>query len=144
MAFLGHYEHSLDAKDRVTVPSRFRAALADGVVLAAGLDPCVEVWAPAGYERFADTVLAGIDSLSSKGRLLRRFFHGNAFDEGLDAAGRIRIPRHLVEHGGLEGPCVVKGMHDHFEIWSAEEWGKRAADAQASAFEAAENLSNLD
>ena len=58
MAFRGHYEHSLDAKDRLTVPARFRAALADGVVLSAGLDPCVEVYPTAEYARFEQQVLA--------------------------------------------------------------------------------------
>ena len=57
MSFLGQYEHNLDAKDRLTVPSRFRAALADGVVLAKGLDPSVWVFAPGGYENFMKTFL---------------------------------------------------------------------------------------
>src|SRR5439155_15951810 len=51
LAFRGQYEHSLDSKDRLTVPARFRAALADGVVLSAGLDPCVEVYPTAEYAR---------------------------------------------------------------------------------------------
>ena len=54
MSFLGQYEHNLDSKDRLTVPSRFRAALADGVVLAKGLDPSVWVRAR-GYERFTSS-----------------------------------------------------------------------------------------
>ena len=57
MSFLGQYEHNLDSKDRLTVPSRFRAALADGVVLAKGLEPSVWVFAPAGYERFTQQFL---------------------------------------------------------------------------------------
>ena len=52
MALRGQYEHSLDSKDRLTVPARFRAALADGVVLSAGLDPCVEVYPTSEYARF--------------------------------------------------------------------------------------------
>ena len=51
MAFRGQHEHNLDAKDRITVPARFRAALSEGVVLTAGLDPCVEVFAASGYAR---------------------------------------------------------------------------------------------
>ena len=52
LAFRGQHEHSLDSKDRLTVPARYRAALADGVVLAAGLDPCVEVYGVEDYTRF--------------------------------------------------------------------------------------------
>ena len=50
MAFRGQYEHSLDAKDRLTVPARWRGPLSDGIVLVAGLDPCVEVFSPQGYD----------------------------------------------------------------------------------------------
>ena len=105
MAFRGHYEHSLDSKDRLTVPSRFRAALADGVVLSKGLDPCVWVFTPAGFERFR-RFLGEHSPLGRRGRMLRRHFHGGSFDEKLDSAGRIRVPKQLIEHAGLgEGPA---------------------------------------
>ena len=124
MSFLGQYEHNLDAKDRLTVPSRFRAALADGVVLAKGLDPSVWVFAPAGYERFTQAVpRQDQPARASVGRMLRRHFHGGAFDDTLDSAGRIRLPKKLIEHAGLgEGPCVIVGSDDWFEIWNAERW----------------------
>ena len=51
MAFRGHYEHSLDSKERITVPARFRAELANGAVLSAGLDPCIEVYPTAEYTK---------------------------------------------------------------------------------------------
>ena len=57
MAFRGHYEHSLDSKDRITVPARFRAELAGGAVLSAGLDPCIEVYPVAEYTKFEEHVL---------------------------------------------------------------------------------------
>ena len=98
MAFRGHYEHSLDSKDRLTVPARFRAALADGVVLSPGLDPCVEVYPTADYARFEEQVLAELNPLSRDGRMMQRRFHGRSHDETLDSAGRVRIPSHLIEH----------------------------------------------
>ena len=101
MSFLGQYEHNLDAKDRLTVPSKFRAVLADGVVLAKGLDPSVWVFAPAGYERFTKGFLGETNPLGKRGRMLRRHFHGGAFDDSLDAAGRIRLPKKLIEHADL-------------------------------------------
>ena len=71
MAFRGHYEHSLDSKDRLTVPARFRAALADGAVLSAGLDPCIEVYPTAEYTKFEEHVLGELNPLSRKGRIYR-------------------------------------------------------------------------
>ena len=58
MAFRGLYEHSLDSKDRLTVPSRFRAALSDGVVLSKGFDPCVWVHTTAEFEQLSDRFLS--------------------------------------------------------------------------------------
>ena len=107
MAFRGHYEHNLDAKDRLTVPARFRAALADGVVLSAGLDPCVEVYPPATSR--PSRALAELNPLSRHGRKMKRRFHGGSYDETLDSAGRVRIPRHLIEHARLCGACVLMG-----------------------------------
>ena len=141
MAFRGHYQHSLDAKDRLTVPARFRAALADGVVLSAGLDPCVEVYATADYGRFERQVLAKLNPLSRSGRMMRRRFHGRSHDETLDSAGRVRIPRHLIEHAALEeGPCVVIGVADHLEIWNPGSWAEHDAELDATASEIAEEI----
>ena len=55
--------------------------------------------------------------------MMRRHFHGGAFDDTLDSAGRIRLPKKLVEHAGLgEGPFVIVGSDDWFEVWSAKRW----------------------
>ncbi len=141
MAFRGHYEHSLDSKDRLTVPARFRAALADGVVLSAGLDACVEIYPTAEYARFEQQVLAELNPLSRHGRMMRRRFHGRSHDEALDSAGRVRIPKHLIDHAGLrEGPCVVIGVADHLEIWNVQAWAEHDAEIDATAAEIAEEL----
>jgi MraZ protein len=140
LAFRGRYEHSLDAKDRLTVPARFRSALADGVVLFAGLDPCVEVYATDDYERFHERFLSELNPLSKRGRMMRRRFNASAEDEKLDSAGRIRLAKHLVEHAGLDGACVVVGVADHLEVWSAKAWADHDAEVDAAAGEMAEDL----
>jgi MraZ protein len=140
LSFRGHYEHSLDSKDRLTIPARFRAPLADGVVLAAGFDPCVEIWTAQTHAAFTETFLAQANPLTPEGRMVRRFFHGHSFDEKIDSAGRVRIPKHLVEHAGLEGPCVVIGMADHFEVWNARRWEEQEAESSARVSEAAAEL----
>ena len=122
MAFRGQYEHSLDAKDRVTIPARWRGALADGVVLFADLDPCVSIFPPRAYERMSDRYLASLSPFSRDARMMRRRFHASSSDEALDSAGRVRIPRQLVERAGLGGTCVVVGVDDHIEVWSPERW----------------------
>jgi len=140
LAFRGHYEHTLDSKDRLTVPARFRATLAEGVVLSAGLDPCVEVYSPEGFERHAGRLLEKVNPLGAKGRLLHRSVYSRSFDERLDASGRVRLPRQLIEHAGFEGGCVVVGMNDHLEIWDARRWSEYETEMNESVGDVAEGF----
>ena len=140
MAFRGLYEHSLDSKDRLTVPARFRSALADGVVLSKGLDPCVDLYTPEAFERISDTYLAPHSPFGADARKMRRRFHGGSFDEKLDSAGRVRLPKPLIEHAGLDGPCVIVGAGANLEIWNAKTWASHEAELDAAASEIAEGL----
>jgi MraZ protein len=142
LAFRGLYEHSLDSKDRLTVPARFRSALADGVVLSKGLDPCVDLYTPDAFERVSDTYLAPHSPFSSDARKMRRRFHGGSFDEKLDSAGRVRLPKPLIEHAGLSGPCVIVGAGDNLEIWNADAWSRHEAELDTAAVEIAEGLAD--
>jgi len=144
LAFRGQYEHSLDSKDRLTVPAKFRAALSDGVVLVAGLDPCVWVFPTGGYEGFSEKFIGSTSPLSSRGRTLRRHFQGKAYDEKLDSAGRIRMPKPLAEHAALKGDAVVIGMDDYFEVWDAKRWKKVDAEVAETVGAAAEEIAEGD
>ena len=140
MAFRGIYEHSLDSKDRLTVPARFRAALADGVVLSKGFDPCVWVQTTEAFEQLSERFLSPHSPFGRDARQLRRRFHGGSFDDTLDSAGRIRIPKALIEHAGLKGACVVIGAGEYLEIWDAEAWAKEEEALDEAAPEIAEGL----
>jgi MraZ protein len=140
LAFRGQYEHSLDSKDRLTIPARFRAALDEGIVLVAGLDPCVEVYPTSGYEAFAERFLADLNRLGRTGRMMVRRFNATAEDESLDSAGRVRVAKHLAEHAGLEGACMVVGADDHLELWSSERWTQHYAELSEQAERMAEEL----
>src|SRR5262245_21241598 len=109
MIFRGTYEHTLDAKSRLIVPAKFRAVLADGVVLAKGIEQCVAVWSPATYESYAKSALEGLNPLSPQARELQRFFAANSFDSELDAAGRIKLPAVLLERAAVTREVVVVG-----------------------------------
>jgi transcriptional regulator MraZ len=140
LAFHGQHEHSLDSKDRLTIPARFRSALADGVILVKGLDPCVEVYPVQEFARFEESELAGFSSFSRDQRRMRRRIYAHSVDEQLDSAGRIRLPTHLVEHAGLEGPCVIVGVGAYLEIWSPGTWGSEDAEVDSQANQIAEGL----
>jgi len=122
MAFRGTFDYTLDAKNRLTVPARFRAELAGGVVLAKGLERCVALWTPAAYDEYTAASLAGLHPLSKEAQKLRRFFSANSLDTELDAAGRVMVPAFLLEHAALTKDVVVTGAGDSLEIWDRSTW----------------------
>jgi MraZ protein len=124
MVFRGTFDYSLDAKSRLTVPARFRAALAEGVVLAKGLERCVAVWTPSAYDAYTQASLASLHPLSPEAQKLKRFFSAGALDTELDAAGRVMVPAFLVEHAGLGKEVVVAGSGDALEIWDRATWAE--------------------
>jgi MraZ protein len=126
VAFRGTFDHTLDAKNRLTVPARYRTTLADGVVLAmpVDLEPCVGVWRPEDYERYTERALAELPPLSSRLTELERFFYGSSQDADLDAAGRIMVPGFLAEHARLEREVVVVGAGDRLELWGKDSWNQ--------------------
>jgi MraZ protein len=124
--FRGTFDHTLDAKNRLTVPARYRSALAEGVVLAMPLDqkPCVGVWSPGEYETYTRRALAELPPLSPRLAELERFFYGSSQDADLDAAGRIMVPGFLGEHAELEKEVVVVGAGDRLELWNKLRWAE--------------------
>jgi MraZ protein len=145
LSFLGQYEHNLDAKDRLTVPSKFRDAVSDGVILARGLNASVWVFTPDGYERFKQNFIGSTNPLGRKGQMIRHHFASGAFDEKVDSAGRVRVPKKLKDHAGVgEGACVVVGADDWFEIWDPKAWEAYEAEMAEEITDIAENLSELD
>ena len=122
--FRGTFDHTLDAKNRLTVPARYRSALAEGVVLAVPVDlkPYVSVWRPEEYDAFSRTALAELPTVSTRRSELERFFYGNSQDTELDAAGRIMVPGFLLEHASLAKEVVVVGAGDRLELWDKAAW----------------------
>ena len=137
---LGEYEHTIDDKNRVTLPAKFRQELADGVVLTRGMDGCVAAYALADWRALSEGRLSVLNPLSSEGRTLRRYFFAGASDGELDRQGRIVIPPALMKHAGLDRDVVVAGVHDHIEIWDRAAWQAQLAEVEGSAEHVAERL----
>ena len=78
MIFRGTYDYSLDAKNRLTVPAKFRASLSDGVILAQGIERCIDLWPPAAFERHVQTVLSEMHPLSVEFEKFNRFYSANS------------------------------------------------------------------
>ncbi len=122
MAFRGHFEHSLDAKHRLSIPSRYRAAFSSGLVLAKDSDACITAWPPEAHEKMVDRSLTGKNPLGPDFKRIQRFFQGNSFDLELDSSGRVTLPPPLLAHARVEKEVVVAGVGDHLEVWSRDGW----------------------
>ena len=107
LAFHGTFDHTLDAKNRLTVPSKFRSALAGKVFLVKGADRCLSVYPEDTYTAMTSAALAGLNPLSAQARELSRFFYANAMEVELDGAGRIMLPARFMEHAGIGSREVV-------------------------------------
>lgn len=140
MAFRGTFDYSLDAKNRLPIPPRFRATLAEGVVLAKGVDPCVEIWTPSDFDTRTAAALDGVNPLSGDARHIRAFFSANSHDTDLDSAGRVGVPPRLAEHAGLEKEVVVIGAGECLQVWDRQAWADFNADLAAQIGEMTERL----
>jgi MraZ protein len=121
--FRGTFEHSLDAKHRLTIPAKFRAVLAAGVVLAASPETnsdtprAVGIWTPEEYESYTTTALAGLNPLSPRARDMSRFFYGYSHDTELDGANRVMLTPKLMQYAGLTKDVVITGSGVCLEVF---------------------------
>ena len=128
MIFRGTFEHALDAKHRLTVPAKFRAALAAGVVLAASPETTaaaprsIAIWTPDAYEAYTAAALHGLSPLSPEARDMKRFFFNYSHDTELDSANRVMIPPTLMEYAGLEKDVVVTGSGECLEVFDRSKY----------------------
>jgi MraZ protein len=132
--FRGTFEHALDAKHRLTIPAKFRGALANGVVLApspeieSGAPRTVAIWTPDAYDGYTTSSLAGLNPASPKARELKRFYFNTSFDTELDAANRVMIPPQLMSYAGLDKEVTVTGSGECLEVWDRQRYRQNFED----------------
>jgi len=124
MAYRGVYEHTLDAKKRITLPRPYRTGFSDGLVLAIppDLKPCIWIARPADYEAYTQAALAELSPLSAKRLELERFFFGNSHDATLDGRERLMLPAQLIDHAKLKERVLIVGAGQRLEVWDPEAW----------------------
>ena len=121
--FRGRYEHSIDAKGRTSVPSRFRdVMLAQGdsrLVLTTGLDNCLVAYPMAEWLAF-ERRLAELPQFDADVVTLKRIYVSGAVECELDRVGRILVPASLRKHAKLSRDVLWAGMGAYLELWAKE------------------------
>jgi MraZ protein len=137
--FLGEFQHTVDAKGRVSLPRKHRDEIGSRIVVTKGLENCLYVYPADGYKTFLENLLEASD-FDRNSRAVRRFFVSGATEVDIDGAGRIALSPVLRTFAGLTRDVVVAGVADHIEIWDAAAWATYQ-EANASTIEdAAESL----
>ena len=117
--FIGMYEHQLDTKNRVIVPSKLRDELGEKVVFTKGIDNCLYLYPMDQWEKFMEK-LAKLPVSHGDARKFVRNFTANAEECEIDKQGRVTIPRTLREKVGIEKELTIIGCMDKIEVWSRE------------------------
>jgi MraZ protein len=118
--FMGEFDHSIDDKGRIIIPSKFREDLEDKFVITLGLDGCLFVYPYCEWQLFVDKLrtLPG----TKEARQLQRYFMAGAAACEMDKQGRILIPAKLRESAELGKDIVFVGVLNKIEIWSKKRW----------------------
>lgn len=140
--FIGEYQHTLDSKGRIIIPSKFREELGEEFVMTKGLDNCLFVY-PKEEWAILEEKLKTLPLTNRDARAFIRFFFAGASEGALDKQGRVLIPANLREHSKLDKDAVVIGVSTRMEIWSKEEWDAYNSDDNLSYDSIAEKMAEL-
>ncbi len=140
--FMGEYQHNIDSKGRVIVPSKFRDDLGSKFVVTRGLDSCLFIYSQEIWIGIVEK-LKSLPWTNPDVRKFARFFTAGAIECELDNQGRIVIPQNLREHAKLEKTIVSIGVVDRVEIWNKENWDNYNNDENFAENELAEKMAEL-
>lgn len=140
--FVGEYSHSVDDKGRLTVPSKFRAPLAEGCFVSRGFDRNLIIYTKSDFELIAGKA-SRLSLTNPEHRDLWRVFYGAAHEDTPDGQGRVQIPQFLRDYAGLDGDVRLVGVGQFIEVWAAPAWAEKLQSLNNSAANA-ERFASLD
>ena len=137
---IGEYEHTLDAKGRLSMPAKLRRDMGEAFIVTKGLDGCLFAFSQEEWKNF-ETKLKALPLSDKNARNFVRFFLAGATECELDKQGRFLIPNNLRTAAKLEKEAIIIGVGTRLEIWNREIW--QSKDEEISADEIAENMTML-
>lgn len=140
--FIGEYQHNIDQKGRLAVPSKFRKNISKGAVVTRGIDNCLFLYTNEEWKKLAEK-LSALPTGSKDARAFARLMLAGAMDVEIDGQGRITLPAYLREYAGLEGEVVVAGLYSKIEIWNTKKWTEYKKNAEKDTERIAEHMGEL-
>ncbi|MFA6273825.1 MAG: division/cell wall cluster transcriptional repressor MraZ [Candidatus Paceibacterota bacterium] len=142
---IGEYIHTIDTKNRISMPSKFRKEMGKKVIITPGLDNCLFIFTNKEWlkvsKRLSDTD-SDLSFLKADKRSFNRFMFGRATEVEIDNIGRILIPDFLKERIGITDKAAIIGVEDRLEIWNDKTWAEYREKVEKDADQLAEKLAN--
>ncbi|HEY4496431.1 MAG TPA: division/cell wall cluster transcriptional repressor MraZ [Candidatus Paceibacterota bacterium] len=139
---IGEFAHSLDNKNRLSLPAKFRQEMGKKVVLARGLDHSVTIFTIKEWGKIAEK-LSDSSMLQADNRNFNRFMFSGAVEVAVDSIGRVLVPNFLKEWGKLDIKVVIIGVQNRAEIWNESVWNERKTAVENQADALAEKLGQM-
>ena len=140
--FIGEYQHALDDKGRMAIPTKFRAELKIGAVVTKGLDNCLFLYTKKAWAELAER-LSKLPLARANTRAFGRLMLAGAMDVEVDSQGRILVPDYLRAFAGLKRQVVVAGLYNRLELWDSAKWTQYKRGTEKSNVSIAEALGEL-
>ena len=144
--FYGEYNHNLDRKGRLILPSKFREVYkeygAEKFFITRGLDKCIFMFTEEEW-RAQEQKFKAMPFTKQQTRGFNRLFFSGAIDVTPDKQGRFIIPQYLKEYSQIKKEAVVIGVSNRIEIWDKNLWGGYYANSSGSYEQIAEDILNI-
>jgi len=142
---IGEYIHTIDEKNRMSLPAKFRKELGNKIIITPGLGQCLFIFTNKEWEKVSKKLSDSDNDLSflkADQRNFNRYMFGRAAEIEIDSIGRILIPDFLKERIGLKNTAAIVGVKDRVEVWSEKKWSEEKALVEKQAEALAEKLGN--
>lgn len=127
--YAGEFRHSIDEKNRLTIPSRWRQTEADEfIILPEAQQQCLLVMSPEAFARMSDEVEGNAAVNARERRVFLRHLHARAQHGAADKQGRLVLPEEMCRQLGLKGEVALVGGRGRFEIWNLQKWKRASAE----------------
>ena len=141
---IGEYIHTIDEKNRISLPARFRKEMGKKVIITPGLEQCLFIFTANEWmkvrKKLSDSE-SDLSFLRADQRSFNRFMFGRAAEVEVDSIGRILLPEFLKERIGLKNSAALVGVEDRVEVWNEKAWTKQKEIMEKQAEDLAERLS---
>lgn len=139
---IGEYIHTMDDKNRISLPVRFRKEIGKKIVIAPGLDNCLSIFTVKEWQKISDR-LSESSMLAADNRGFNRFMFGGAVEVDIDSIGRILVPDFLRERANLKEKVALIGVQNRVEVWNEKAWEGYKRSVVGKADQLAEKLGQI-